>query len=141
MRISRFFFFPIYEENTLQRGERPTVRKKRTFLLQEQGQRRIVYHGRTDYCEPARNFAIQSAAYEWVLLVDSDELVPGDLRQYLYRQIERQEDWVGLRIPRKNYLFGKFMHGDYPDYILRFFRKDKVFWPLTYMPYLSSKGK
>lgn len=24
---------------------------------------------------------------------------------------------------------GKFIHGDYPDYILRFFRKQNAFWP------------
>lgn len=104
---------------------------------------RIVYHEKTNYCEPARNFAIQSAAYDWILLVDSDELVPDDLRRYLYEQIKRQDDIEGLWIPRKDYLFGKFMHGDYPDYILRFFRKDNVFWPpyVHAVPVIEGKVK
>lgn len=104
---------------------------------------RIVYHEKTNYCEPARNFAIQSAFNEWVLLVDSDELVPDGLREYLYREIQRQESWAGLWIPRKNYLFGRFMHGDYPDYILRFFRKERIFWPpyVHAVPVIEGKVK
>ena len=34
--------------------------------------------------EPARTFAIQSAANNWVLVVDADELITNSLRQYLY---------------------------------------------------------
>jgi glycosyltransferase involved in cell wall biosynthesis len=34
--------------------------------------------------EPARNFAIQQASHEWVLVVDADEIVPSTLKQYLY---------------------------------------------------------
>lgn len=37
--------------------------------------------------EPARTFAIQSASFHWVLVVDADELVTPELRQYLYRRI------------------------------------------------------
>lgn len=30
---------------------------------------------------------------------------------------------------RKNYFMGRFMHGDYPDYIIRLIRRSKTFWP------------
>lgn len=101
----------------------------RTLEIAQRYGCKVVYHEKIPFCEPARNFAIQSASYEWILVVDSDEVVPEDLRSYLYERIERKDDLQGLWIPRKDYLFGKFMHGDYPDYILRFFRKDNVFWP------------
>ncbi len=79
--------------------------------------------------EPARNFAIQSASNPWVLVVDADEVVPKALREYLYRQVSLPCPPDGIYIPRRNYFMGTFMHSLYPDYILRFFRKDKTVWP------------
>lgn len=79
--------------------------------------------------EPARNFAIQSASNPWVLVVDADEVVPKALREYLYRQVSLPCPPDGIYIPRRNYFMGTFMHCLYPDYILRFFRKDKTVWP------------
>lgn len=82
--------------------------------------------------EPARNFAIQSATYKWVLLVDADELVTPQLRDYLYETIKNPDCPAGLYIPRKNYFMGRFIRAGYPDYILRFFKRDSIDWP-TYV--------
>ena len=101
----------------------------RTIEIARKFDCKIVYHKKTDFCEPARNFAIHSATYDWVLVVDSDEIVPADLKDYLYTLLREQRAIGGVWIPRKNYLMGKFIHGDYPDYILRFFRKQNAFWP------------
>ena len=80
--------------------------------------------------EPARNFAIQNASHEWVLVVDADEIVPPTLKEYLYDIIsDNTSDIHGIYIPRRNYFMGTFMHSLYPDYILRFFKKDCVDWP------------
>ena len=79
--------------------------------------------------EPARQFAIDSAAYPWVLVLDADELVTPALKNYLYGHIRRLDCAEGIAIPRKNYFMGRFMHASYPDYILRFFRKDVTRWP------------
>ena len=56
--------------------------------------------------EPARTFAIQSATWPWVLVVDADELVTPQLHDYLYRRISEPDCPHGLYIPRKGY----FMH-------------------------------
>ncbi len=79
--------------------------------------------------EPARTFAIQSASNYWVLVVDADELIPDDLRLYLYDRIKEANCPAGIYIPRKNYFMGKFMHCHYPDYLLRFFKKEGTVWP------------
>lgn len=79
--------------------------------------------------EPAREFAIHEAAHPWVLVVDADELVTPELRNYLYEQTARQDGPAGIAIPRKNYFMGRFMRCHYPDHILRFFRRDKTHWP------------
>ena len=78
--------------------------------------------------EPARQFAIDAATYPWILVVDADEIVPSALRKYLYAKIAEKHHPDGISIPRKNYFMGRFMHSSYPDYILRFFRKEKTKW-------------
>lgn len=79
--------------------------------------------------EPARQFAIDAATYPWILVVDSDELVTPSLRDFLYKTIDRNNAPAGIAIPRKNYFMGRFMHCHYPDYLLRFFRKEGTVWP------------
>lgn len=109
----------------------------RTLEIAEKYGCRVVFHKKEECVEPARNFAIHQAAHEWVLVVDADELVTKDLHDYLYNWTDNCGEMRGLWIPRKDYLFGRFMHGDYPDYILRFFRKDDAVWP----PYIHSMPK
>ena len=87
---------------------------------------KVIHHERLSYVEPARNFAIQQAKHPWVLVVDADEVVSADLHQYLYRFIKANQNYQALYIPRKNYFMGKFMRSAYPDYCLRFFKKNCV---------------
>lgn len=93
--------------------------------------------GEHSICEPARNFAIHKAHSEWVLVVDADEIVTNELREYLYRYIENDNHKCGLYIPRKNYIMGCFMKSSYPDYQLRFFKRELTVWP----PYIHSIPK
>ena len=43
--------------------------------------------GNIRICEPARQFAIGSASHPWVLVVDADEIITPELRQYLYERV------------------------------------------------------
>lgn len=79
-------------------------------------------------CEPARDFAIHSARYKWVLVVDADEIVTPQLRDYLYSIINRGDCPAGLFIPRRNKFLGRYIHSS-PDCQLRFLRRDKAVWP------------
>ena len=85
--------------------------------------------GDLQICEPARQTAIDAASCKWVLVVDADELVTPQLKDYLYESIAREDAPKGLWIPRKNYFMGRFMHCFYPDYLLRFFVKEGTVWP------------
>ena len=62
-----------------------------TISIAERHGCRIVYHERTGFVEPARNYAISQAANEWVLVLDSDEVIPAALKDYLYRFAETAE--------------------------------------------------
>lgn len=101
----------------------------------------IIYHEYTGYVEPARQYAVQAAKGEWIFIVDADELVPKDLHDYLYEQINQTDCPNGIKIPRKNYFMGRFMRCTYPDYILRFFRKENTICPpeIHKQPIVSGK--
>lgn len=90
---------------------------------------KIVMHEKTGFVEPARNFGISNASNEWVLVVDSDEKITPELRNYLYEFIKEPGKVSSIRIPRLNYAWGKPLEILYPDYIVRFFKKDAIFWP------------
>ncbi|MDY3364022.1 glycosyltransferase family 2 protein [Riemerella anatipestifer] len=89
---------------------------------------KIIYHDNTGYVEPARNFAIQSTKNEWVLLLDSDELITPYLKDKIKHLITHPE-CSAYYFPRKNYFLGRWMRSAYPDYVCRLFRKNDIDWP------------
>ena len=107
-------------------------------IAQEHGCRIVTFpKANHKSAEPARTFAIQSAASKWVLVVDADEIVTPELRQYLYEAIEKPDCAAGLYIPRKNLFMGKEMKCAYPDFQLRFFIREGTEWP----PYVHTFPK
>lgn len=100
-------------------------------IASEYGCRVVTFpREKANIVEPAREFAIHEAKYPWVLVVDADEIVTEELKKYLYELTQRGDAApAGLLIPRKNYFMGRFMRCHYPDYILRFFQRDKTHWP------------
>ena len=103
----------------------------RTVQIARDNGCRVVTFERKDYkiVEPAREYAIHEASCEWVLVVDADEIVTPQLRNYLYQRIQEPDCPDGIFIPRKNYFMGRFMRCHYPDHILRFFRQAVTHWP------------
>ena len=88
--------------------------------------------GNITIVEPARNFAIQQATHEWVLVVDADEVITPQLREYLYKRSSEPDCPTGLFIPRQNMYLGKYENDKSAhDYQLRFMKRDKVDWPHT----------
>lgn len=72
-----------------------------------------------------KNFALEKAGGEWVLSIDSDEVVEAKLRQEILKTLSEPHPYNGFYIPRKNF-FGKRwirLGGWYPDYTLRLFKR------------------
>ena len=103
----------------------------KTIEIAKEYNAKVVYHENIGWADPARNFAIQQASNDWVLVVDSDERITKELREYLYKFIENPKNAVALKIPRKNYYWGVFIEVQYPDYVIRFAKKDNINWPPT----------
>jgi len=90
---------------------------------------RVFKHKSEGFVEKSRNFAIGKASSDWVLILDADEEITGELGQKL-RSIAGRKSGTFVLIPRKNIIFGKWIkHSNWwPDYNIRFFKKGKVSW-------------
>ena len=89
---------------------------------------RIIQH---EYINSAKqkNWAIPQASHEWVLIVDSDEVLDEALQTEIQTLLQNMPaDYDGFRIPRKNLIFGKWLKSSrlYPDYNIRLFRRDRA---------------
>lgn len=96
--------------------------------------------GDINIVEPARDFAIQSASNPWVLVVDADEIVTPELRDYLYSRVRRGDCPEALNVPMINRFMGRFSKMP-PDYHVRFFRRDKAKWPPTIHSHVQIDGR
>lgn len=75
-----------------------------------------------------KNFGFSKASSDWILSIDADEEVSPELAKEIKTKIDNDSGLIGFWIPRKNYMFGKWIKentGWYPDYQLRLFRKGK----------------
>jgi glycosyltransferase involved in cell wall biosynthesis len=72
-----------------------------------------------------RDRALELATTDWVLFVDADERVRGDLRAEIEALLTAPEAHVGYWIPRDNVIFGKVVRGAgwSPDYQLRLLKR------------------
>lgn len=78
--------------------------------------------------------AVDLSTQKWVLQLDADELVSDELKKEISAVVrnERSGDtYEGYYLPRKNYFLGQWMKkgGQYPDYVIRLFRKGKGRFP------------
>jgi glycosyltransferase involved in cell wall biosynthesis len=74
-----------------------------------------------------KNFALDEARGDWVLSLDADEEVSGELREEIRSLLDADAPCVGYRIPRRNIFWGRWVrHGGlYPDWQLRLFRRGR----------------
>jgi len=74
-----------------------------------------------------KNYAMDEARAEWILIVDADERIPQPLQSEIRSRIDawRPGDPEAYEIPRRNYFYGAWVRhaGVYPDYQIRLVRK------------------
>lgn len=102
----------------------------KTVALAEELGAKIIRYKKTNYVEPARNYAISKTAHDWILILDADEEVSKDLSRSLRQMLAKPIPSDFVEIPRKNIIFGKWIKasGWWPDYQIRFFKKKSVIW-------------
>ncbi|MDO8573422.1 MAG: glycosyltransferase family 2 protein [Candidatus Daviesbacteria bacterium] len=102
----------------------------KTVEIAKKAGAKVIFHKRETYVEPARNFAVLKASGDWILVIDADEQIPATLAERLQQIAANMKQIDYVRIPRKNLIFGHFLRhsGWWPDYNIRFFKKDTVSW-------------
>ena len=81
----------------------------------------------------------KKAKGKYILYVDPDEIFSKKIFDLLKKNIDKYDYFM---IPRKNIIFGKWIQHSrwWPDYQLRFFKKDSVVWPKEIHPIPKTKG-
>lgn len=90
-----------------------------------------------------RNFSKRQARGEWILWIDADEEVSPALREEMEEELEKSSYRIrGYYVPRCSYYLGRWIrHGAwYPDYVLRLFRSEGVWWEGEPHPRINIKG-
>jgi len=87
------------------------------------------YERDSRFVEPVRNYALEKATKDWILVLDADEEIPSSLAKKL-QEIDQQNLGDVYYLPRKNMVSKAWMKhtGWWPDYQLRFFKKGLVSW-------------
>jgi len=100
---------------------------------------RVYSHPRLAAFDLAKKFAVEKAAGDWVLLVDSDEMVPRGLSQTLI-EIAAKNDADIVEVPFKHYIMGDWVrHSGWGDAALpRFFRRGKIIFTETIHNYMRN---
>ncbi|MDD5195940.1 MAG: glycosyltransferase family 2 protein [Candidatus Omnitrophica bacterium] len=78
-----------------------------------------------------RNWANSQAKCDWVLSLDADERVTGELKEEIAAALKNNyHDYPGFTIPRKNFLGNYWLRwgGLYPAPQLKLFLKDRLLW-------------
>lgn len=88
---------------------------------------RVIQH---EYINSAKqkNWAIPQCAHEWVLQIDSDEVLePGARGEICARMEQAPPEVQAFALPRKNHVLGKWLRAAnlYPDLQTRVFRRDQ----------------
>ena len=78
-----------------------------------------------------KQMAINAARGKWVLQLDADEVVDKQLRKSMRTIVEKNTAYNAFYLKRKNYFMGAFLKkgGQYPDPVIRFFRRSKAYLP------------
>lgn len=81
------------------------------------------------YVEPARAFGVSQCTQPWILIVDSDEIIPRKLAQFLIG-ISKENTFDVVYVSFRNFFFGYELKGSgwsYKDIrVPRFFRKESI---------------
>jgi glycosyltransferase involved in cell wall biosynthesis len=96
-------------------------------IAQKYTKKIITQENNPDQIDQQKNTGFKNAENEWILSLDADEQVTPELEKEIIKIINSDTLKTGFFIPRKNYIFGKWIEhtGWYPDHQLRLFRKGK----------------
>ncbi|MFC1627003.1 glycosyltransferase family 2 protein [Patescibacteria group bacterium] len=78
-----------------------------------------------------KQMAVDKATNKWILQLDADEQLTPELIKEIKIVIQDKKAKEGYYLPRKNWFLSRFLTkgGQYPDYVIRLFKKGKGHFP------------
>jgi len=78
-----------------------------------------------------KQMAINAATKDWILQLDADEVVDKQLKKSIEKIITKDDQHSAFYLKRKNFFLGRLLTkgGQYPDSVIRFFKKGKARLP------------
>jgi glycosyltransferase involved in cell wall biosynthesis len=106
----------------------------RTAKLARKYTDRVYERNWTNFSDQ-KNYANSLASHPWILSLDADERLSGELRSEIAAMLEDEPDCAAFSIPRRVYYLGRWIKhsGWYPDRKVRLFRKEKARWEGAYV--------
>ncbi|MBD3250095.1 MAG: glycosyltransferase [Candidatus Pacebacteria bacterium] len=102
----------------------------RTKEIAKKYANQVLDHEDIGYADPARDWSINQASHDWILVIDADEEVSSVLQTKIKQLIEQDSPADVYYFPRQNMIFGEWIKaaGWWPDHQPRLFRKGFVSW-------------
>ena len=91
---------------------------------------RLISHSLNNDFAAQRNFALSLATNQWIFFVDSDEVVPKNLREEIEQRVGKEQGVNGYFVKRTDVFFGKkLLHGEQGNVkLLRLAKKNAGQW-------------
>lgn len=101
----------------------------RTCDLARQRGARVLHHPWEGYSKQ-KNFAASQAGHDWILSMDADERVSGQLSAEVIRWKSGEPSEAGMSMPRLVFYLGRWIRhsGWYPDRKLRLYDRRRAQW-------------
>jgi len=122
--------------------------KDKTRKIAKEMGARVIKTSNRLFFDTNKNMAIEACQGEWILLLDADERISPELAKEIRSTINNSSDSskqpVAYWLKRKNYFLGRYLQkgGQYPDAVLRLFKKGKAkIPPETVHQQLEVEGK
>ncbi|MCX6724682.1 MAG: glycosyltransferase family 2 protein [Candidatus Shapirobacteria bacterium] len=107
--------------------------KDRTREIAKEFGAKVIKTAKKTFFDENKNVAIEACSGDWIFLLDADERVSPELAKEIRKTVN---DWssglpVAYWLRRKNYFLGRYFKkgGQYPDPVMRLFKKGKAFLP------------
>ncbi len=106
----------------------------RDLVLAHPSKPRFITHQWPGY-SAQRKFATEQCRHEWVLALDADEECSAELATLIAQlTLQATQQTAQFRMPRKNYLGGRYVRCWSPDYQTRLLNKSRVQWEAQSAP-------
>jgi glycosyltransferase involved in cell wall biosynthesis len=107
--------------------------KDRTREIAKEFGAKVIKTAKKTFFDENKNVAIEACSGDWIFLLDADERVSPELAQEIRKTVNNWSSGlpVAYWLKRKNYFLGRYFKkgGQYPDPVMRLFKKGKAFLP------------